>query len=91
MDQPKDIPTISVVTPSFNQGRFLRQCIESVLSQTHSKFEIIIIDGGSTDETLSVIREYESRSVIGSANPIADKAMPSTKGFSDRQVRSLPG
>ncbi len=51
---------ISVVTPSLNQGRFLRQCIESVLSQTRSKFEFLIIDGGSTDETLSVIREYES-------------------------------
>jgi glycosyltransferase involved in cell wall biosynthesis len=48
----------SIVTPSFNQGRFLRDCIESVRCQTGVDWEHIVIDAGSTDETLSVLKEY---------------------------------
>jgi len=48
----------SIVTPSFNQGRYLRDCIESVRAQKGVEFEHLIIDAGSTDETLSVLREY---------------------------------
>jgi glycosyltransferase involved in cell wall biosynthesis len=48
----------SIVTPSFNQGRFIRDCIESVRAQTDVTWEHIIVDAGSTDETLAVLREY---------------------------------
>jgi len=51
-------PVVSVVTPSLNHGRFLRQTIESVASQTLGNFEHIVIDGGSTDETVSILRQY---------------------------------
>jgi glycosyltransferase involved in cell wall biosynthesis len=54
-------PLVTIVTPSFNQGRFIRQTIESVLTQDYRNIEYIIMDGGSTDETASVAAEYSDR------------------------------
>lgn len=48
----------SIVTASYNQGRFIRDCIESVKSQTGVAWEHIVQDAGSTDETLTVLKEY---------------------------------
>ena len=69
-DRPRDpaaiegrdrAPLITVVTPSYNQGRFIRATINSVLSQDYPNVEYIIMDGGSTDETAAVVSEYASR------------------------------
>lgn len=54
-------PRISIVTPNFNQGRFLEACIKSVLSQEYPNLEYIIIDGASTDASVDIIRKYRDK------------------------------
>ncbi|MGJ8670788.1 MAG: glycosyltransferase family 2 protein [Oceanococcus sp.] len=53
-------PLISVIIPSFNQGRFLRGCIESVLEQEYHPLEIIVVDGASSDETVAVLKSCQN-------------------------------
>lgn len=56
---PEELPLVSIITPSFNQARYIRNTIESVLSQDYPNIEYIVVDGGSSDGTLEILQSYE--------------------------------
>lgn len=74
-------PKISIVTPSLNQGQFIEETIRSVLLQGYPNLEYIIIDGGSTDETLNIIKKYEPWITHWISEPDRGQANALNKGF----------
>jgi glycosyltransferase involved in cell wall biosynthesis len=62
-------PFVSVVVPSFNQGQFIRETLESCLTQDHRPLEVLVIDGGSTDDTLTVLRATNAPELIWVSEP----------------------
>ena len=75
-------PKISIVTPSFNQGQFLEETILSVLKQEYSNLEYIIIDGGSNDKSLNIIKQYEKKISYWVSEPDNGQTHAINKGFS---------
>ena len=73
-------PTLTIITPSFNQAQFIRRTIESVLSQGVTALEYLVFDGGSTDSTAEILREYAGK-LTAVIEPDAGQADAVNKGL----------
>jgi glycosyltransferase involved in cell wall biosynthesis len=74
-------PKISIITPSYNQGKFLETTILSVISQNYPNLEYIIMDGGSTDESVEIIKKYSDNIAYWQSCPDNGQADAIFRGF----------
>jgi glycosyltransferase involved in cell wall biosynthesis len=78
---PAAAPTISIVTPSLQHGRFLERTLASIVGQQYPALEYVVQDGGSTDETLDVLRRFEPRLSSWASEPDGGQADAVNRGF----------
>lgn len=77
-----DLPSISIVTPSYNQGRYIERTLRSVLDQNYPKLEFRVQDGGSSDETPEILSEYTDRLAGWASEPDSGQAEAINRAFS---------
>lgn len=76
-----EYPKISVVTPSYNQGKFLEGTILSVLNQNYPNLEYIIMDGGSNDNSVEIIKKYADKLTYWQSKPDGGQSAAINEGF----------
>ena len=74
-------PEVSVIVPSYNQGRFVRQTLDSILEQGYPNLELIVMDGGSDDETVDILEEYSPHLSHWVSEPDRGQSHAINKGF----------
>jgi len=79
--QPEPLPKISVITPSFQQGEFIEATIQSVISQKYPSMEYLVIDGGSSDNSVAIINKYKYEISYWVSEPDRGQTDALNKGF----------
>lgn len=74
-------PRISIVTPSYNQAKYLEECIDSILSQGYPNLEYVVMDGGSTDGSVKIIKKYEKHLTYWQSGPDEGQYAAINAGF----------
>ena len=77
----ENLPRISIIIPSFNQGKYIEEAIQSVLQQDYPELELVVIDGGSRDNSLQILQRYRTDLAYWVSEPDRGQSHAINKGF----------